>query len=90
MTIREGVKPHPVLVEVEGGEASLKTPVLFFASGGRCTWMWESGSGLEKAKRLRRMKMRMVFIALVVVAGNCILIQSSNKAIKRIADVIKA
>ena len=52
--------------------------------------MWESGSGLEKVKRLRRMKMRLVFIALVVVAGNCILIQSSNKAIKRIADVIKA
>ena len=80
------------MVEVEGGEASLKTPVLFFASGGRCTWMWESGSGVEneKAKRLRRMKMRLVFIALVVVAENCILIQSSNKAIKRIADVIKA
>ena len=73
---------NPVLVDFEGGEVSLKTPVLFFASGGRCTWMWVSGSDVETAKRLRKMKTMLGFIALVVDACHCILIQRSNKAIK--------
>ena len=56
--------------------------------------MWVSGSDVEIAKRLRKMKTRLGFIALVVDVCHCILIQRSNKVIirqlKRIADVIKA
>ena len=46
-------------------------------------WMWVSGSAFENAKRWRTMKTRLGFIALVVVVCHCILIQRSNKAIRR-------
>ena len=46
-------------------------------------WMWVSGSDLENAKRWRTMKTRLGFIALVVDACHCILIQRSNEAIRR-------
>ena len=83
-SIREDVKhTHTPYPPPCFGEASLKTPVLFCSSGGRCTWMWVSGSDVEIAKRLRKMKTRLGFIALVVDACHCILIQRSNKAIRR-------
>ena len=80
--IREDVKPTHPLFWWRFGEASLKTPVLFCSSGGRWMWMWVSGSAFENAKRWRTMKTRLGFIALVVVACHCILIQRSNKAIR--------